>query len=943
MTELPKPKFNFKNIKPKTASSINPNPVVNLTTTPLPHYGLTIPAWNESGEFIVSGQKVYLPHHKNFKNAQLSEFYESYKYDPQYGYDDLDKKIKERWIANNGTAIPPPSVVQEFNKFYMRPQNVVRGELMNHNLGSGKTRGGIEIAKQYIPYGITPLIILPASLTQTWKSEIMRWDAENIDKYEFISYNASNSPKKINEAIRNNTQIENLDSMDIRKGKKYFIIIDEAHNFMSSLTNTATSRSKLYSTFMNFEGKILCLTATPTINKPFELALFFNILKGYLDSDHKTTLFPENELDFKSIYSDKPKTKSFMYRINGMVSYYIGNLMSGQYPDKIIHPPELIKMIDNQLSYYQQTREEEQKLEKFAFSDEIQQSYRSGSRMASNFVFPINRPKPRNFTSDELAKYEPTLSCTLKWKDEQKRILSKILTKVQYDEFETFYRNPVIFIGDKLDVLHSLYSGLSATDVKAFRVVYNEHDIESYSIYNIKRNAGHISSYADAKALLLQIIAENPQFTTPAEGNISNVGNITKSKSVLSKYSSKYQRIFDNIVHGKGNKGLVFVYSAFKELEGLTMFSMVLENSSYKYTNLTADVANSINQIIDTPDATHFGDLPLFANRYLIYSGDIDKEQRDVFKKIFTHPRNAHGEICKVFLGTPAAAEGLDLKGVQQVHFMEQHWNYVRFQQVIGRAVRFRSHISLPKDEQQVHVYQYISVEREDESIETSINKGESTDLYLYKLSHQKNATIEKYLSLVKNSAIDCDILLEHNNALVSQSGIDVPIQCHNMALINNIIFNKNSLEDMNDSELISETTEQSTKYYKSVIEYGNIKVNVHYLLHGIENENSGLPVYHGKSPCCMLRSLNSPIVEKKPSQKVSKFEKSWADISETDSWGSITATNALDKWQHIYLYEPKSAKMIKTNKVRVTCSHNDSNPITTIYETYNKDIHLLH
>lgn len=46
----------------------------------------------------------------------------------------------------------------------------------------------------------------------------------------------------------------------------------------------------------------------------------------------------------------------------------------------------------------------------------------------------------------------------------------------------------------------------------------------------------------------------------------------------------------------------------------------------------------------------------------------------------------------RVLLLSAAGGEGLDLKETDEVHVMEPHWNDPVVQQVIGRAVRFRSH-----------------------------------------------------------------------------------------------------------------------------------------------------------------------------------------------------------------------------------------------------------
>jgi len=59
----------------------------------------------------------------------------------------------------------------------------------------------------------------------------------------------------------------------------------------------------------------------------------------------------------------------------------------------------------------------------------------------------------------------------------------------------------------------------------------------------------------------------------------------------------------------------------------------------------------------------------------------------------------------KVLLISKAGGEGLDLKNTRSVIILEPSWNESTLEQVIGRAVRFRSHSDLPVEERRVDVY----------------------------------------------------------------------------------------------------------------------------------------------------------------------------------------------------------------------------------------------
>lgn len=55
-----------------------------------------------------------------------------------------------------------------------------------------------------------------------------------------------------------------------------------------------------------------------------------------------------------------------------------------------------------------------------------------------------------------------------------------------------------------------------------------------------------------------------------------------------------------------------------------------------------------------------------------------------------------------------AGSEGLDLKGVRDVYLLEPGWNFVKEEQSMARAIRYKSHIHLPKNERTVTVHRLI-------------------------------------------------------------------------------------------------------------------------------------------------------------------------------------------------------------------------------------------
>lgn len=59
-----------------------------------------------------------------------------------------------------------------------------------------------------------------------------------------------------------------------------------------------------------------------------------------------------------------------------------------------------------------------------------------------------------------------------------------------------------------------------------------------------------------------------------------------------------------------------------------------------------------------------------------------------------------------VYLLTSSAKEGLDFKGVRTVIFMDYPWVPSNYNQIVGRARRYRSHMNLPSDQRNVKVYE---------------------------------------------------------------------------------------------------------------------------------------------------------------------------------------------------------------------------------------------
>lgn len=130
-----------------------------------------------------------------------------------------------------------------------------------------------------------------------------------------------------------------------------------------------------------------------------------------------------------------------------------------------------------------------------------------------------------------------------------------------------------------------------------------------------------------------------------------------------------------------------------------------------------------------------------------IYHGGLSKKKR---KEMVD--RYNKGKINTLLI-SGAGSEGLDLKRTNLVQVLEPHWNSARTKQVIGRAVRYKSHDGLPDDKQHVHVQRFYGVGKRKTGPLAFLGIGKkkdySTDKYLQELSDNKDALNKQFLDQI--------------------------------------------------------------------------------------------------------------------------------------------------------------------------------------------------
>jgi superfamily II DNA or RNA helicase len=131
---------------------------------------------------------------------------------------------------------------------------------------------------------------------------------------------------------------------------------------------------------------------------------------------------------------------------------------------------------------------------------------------------------------------------------------------------------------------------------------------------------------------------------------------------------------------------------------------------------------------------------------YAIISGDVSAKERTQIVKDFNN-----GNVNTLII-TKAGAEGIDLKGVQQIIVLDPVWNNATLDQIKGRGERNNSHADLPPEFQRVDIYLLKYVEQN--FIDGIQEKSLSGDYLLYETIARKVSIEQPIINMMKKISI---------------------------------------------------------------------------------------------------------------------------------------------------------------------------------------------
>jgi len=183
----------------------------------------------------------------------------------------------------------------------------------------------------------------------------------------------------------------------------------------------------------------------------------------------------------------------------------------------------------------------------------------------------------------------------------------------------------------------------------------------------------------------------------------------------LKTYSPKFLKMLENI-ENRDHIGLHLIYSQFRTIEGIGILKLVLEANGY--TQFKIKQVDGVWKLdIDEKNKGK----PMFA----LYTGTETVEEKEIVRNVFNsnwdliqpslkselqeiHENNYYGDVIKVLMITSSGAEGINLENVRYIHITESYWHPVRIQQVIGRGRRICSHKNLPEELRTIDVFLYL-------------------------------------------------------------------------------------------------------------------------------------------------------------------------------------------------------------------------------------------
>ena len=255
-----------------------------------------------------------------------------------------NEKMEEFCLPKKFTLQPQQKLLPDLLSSKLSPWTTnpnIRGILVFHQIGAGKTCTAITIAEEF-KKKLNIVVVLPAALIGNFVNELRSECPGNeyITDEERQKIKELKPDNKTFEKIMEKSQeriekyytiysyhkfISLIQKNEIKKLNNTLLIIDEVQNMISMSGVFYKSLKQIVDT-SNDSLKIILLSATPMFDRPVEIALTLNLLKKNdllpitkFNQEYMAIKTNSDGISYKAI-----NLKDFRYKIHNLISYYRG-------------------------------------------------------------------------------------------------------------------------------------------------------------------------------------------------------------------------------------------------------------------------------------------------------------------------------------------------------------------------------------------------------------------------------------------------------------------------------------------------------------------------------------------------------------------------------------------------------------------------------------------
>lgn len=638
--------------------------------------------------------------------------------------------------------------------FYTKIDIGTRGMLIYYTMGMGKTILAVAIAMALSEYD--PILLSSVSLHENFINTIK----------QFIKMKTKNDPS---------FKLGTMDDSDLNKWilKKFKFVTLKASNMMNQLSLAANNLDKLNEEIaIDIKNDMKANKKTSRVNE-FTEQKFDDPFDGEMNIDSKLKeLISLDSLDGKLLIVDEAHN---LFRSitngskNGIILY---DLIMKSKNMKILFltgtpiakdPFELVPCFNMLGGYYdQEDKQDAARNERLVLPERYNDFYKYFVDEKTNLV--KNKSKFQN----------------------------RIVGLVSYVSHTSH-------IGERSNI------DLKTVDIKSIEfpkenpliIRYVNMDDTQYVAYLLARETEKKEALKKSKYMPLHI----DPLTIPGRGSsstfrirsrqISNfwMKGLDFKKNVVNDVSpelTESPKFKQMLLDTNKEEGIGMVFSQLLHMCGLESYAKYLQHNGWSQFDIKNQAKRNLTLVNGGEKSNEKADdkNPTKDPRvksYAFISGDMDQYTREEIRKILISPNNMNGEIISLILISQAGAEGLDLKNIRYIQFIEPPWTKSYFEQVKFRGIRGNSHIMLPPEKRNVNVYLYLSVRpkqlevifqkekkiRGEKVVDSTTEYTpqhfhsdfeDTTDVVIWNNSSRIDITIKDFESTIQNASIECFI-----------------------------------------------------------------------------------------------------------------------------------------------------------------------------------------